>query len=486
MRRQNMKKFLTTFLAMLMVLSCFTMYACEDKGGTSTTEANAQESTEITTVATTEETTEEITTEETTVEETTEEVTTTEAVCAHDWIEATCLDPATCSLCGVTDGEALGHTGGLAACFKKAVCERCGKEYGKAGGHVYDAMVPAGEYMYSPATLDKCAVYYFSCSLCGRKGSKTFEYGLNVIDGALNDYLEVYRDGNDSESFLFFTDPHYISASSTAIWESPYTDDIDIMGKFYDASPATFTLCGGDWLRDSNTKESALDMMARIKGEMAENFDKYYLMVGNHDYNYQLKNDYGTIVASPHRFTPEEMADVWFEEYGKTYYTFKGENTKFYVFDSGTDWEHNQTTLNDCCHEQINWFLSELEANDDAHIALAPHIYIVTKTTVHPATREYTAISKAYNERGTYTFDGKTYDFSEKTGKVEFLIAGHGHYDFIDELNTIPVILTTTAMTSTFPTFDMIYVDYEERKLHAIRIGNGESRTMDLLPLGDE
>lgn len=35
-----------------------------------------------------------------------------EEVCEHDWADATCVDPKTCSACGVTEGEALGHAYG--------------------------------------------------------------------------------------------------------------------------------------------------------------------------------------------------------------------------------------------------------------------------------------------------------------------------------------------------------------------------------------
>ena len=44
---------------------------------------------------------------------TTEEVTTDGATeCAHQWVDATCTDPKTCQLCGVTEGAAKGHTEG--------------------------------------------------------------------------------------------------------------------------------------------------------------------------------------------------------------------------------------------------------------------------------------------------------------------------------------------------------------------------------------
>ena len=35
---------------------------------------------------------------------------TTKAPCEHDWVDATCTEPKTCSACGETEGAALGHT----------------------------------------------------------------------------------------------------------------------------------------------------------------------------------------------------------------------------------------------------------------------------------------------------------------------------------------------------------------------------------------
>ena len=34
----------------------------------------------------------------------------TPAPCTHEWVDATCTDPKTCTLCGATEGSALGHT----------------------------------------------------------------------------------------------------------------------------------------------------------------------------------------------------------------------------------------------------------------------------------------------------------------------------------------------------------------------------------------
>ena len=45
--------------------------------------------------------------------------------CNHEFTEATCEKPKTCTKCGVTDGEALGHNWVDATCEKAKHCTRC-------------------------------------------------------------------------------------------------------------------------------------------------------------------------------------------------------------------------------------------------------------------------------------------------------------------------------------------------------------------------
>ena len=58
------------------------------------------------------------------------ESTTTKAPCEHDWVDATCEAPKTCSVCGETEGEALGHTEETVA-GKDATCTESGMTDGK-------------------------------------------------------------------------------------------------------------------------------------------------------------------------------------------------------------------------------------------------------------------------------------------------------------------------------------------------------------------
>ena len=55
--------------------------------------------------------------------------------CYHRWDDATCTKPKTCSICGKTEGEALGHQWMDATCTEPQICSVCKETKGKALGH---------------------------------------------------------------------------------------------------------------------------------------------------------------------------------------------------------------------------------------------------------------------------------------------------------------------------------------------------------------
>lgn len=80
----------------------------------------------------------------------------------HQWIEADCINPETCSECGKTRGNALGHDFLDATCTEPQICVRCGEKQGKALGHNY------GEYIVSKeATCSAYGEKTATCSVCG-------------------------------------------------------------------------------------------------------------------------------------------------------------------------------------------------------------------------------------------------------------------------------------------------------------------------------
>ncbi len=71
----------------------------------------------------------------------------------HSWIEATCTTPKTCSACGATEGEALGHTWAEATCTEPKTCSVCGATEGEALGHTW-----AEATCTEPKTCSVCGV----------------------------------------------------------------------------------------------------------------------------------------------------------------------------------------------------------------------------------------------------------------------------------------------------------------------------------------
>ncbi len=73
--------------------------------------------------------------------------------CKHEWKDANCTEPKTCTLCNVTEGEAAGHKWLDATCTTPKVCKNCDAEDSKPLGHDWqDATTEA------PTTCSRCKV----------------------------------------------------------------------------------------------------------------------------------------------------------------------------------------------------------------------------------------------------------------------------------------------------------------------------------------
>lgn len=80
----------------------------------------------------------------------------------HDWLDANCTAPATCSRCGATEGEALGHNWLDATCTEPRTCSRCGATDGEALGH--DLVHHDGK---APTCTEDGWLDYDTCTRCG-------------------------------------------------------------------------------------------------------------------------------------------------------------------------------------------------------------------------------------------------------------------------------------------------------------------------------
>ena len=86
--------------------------------------------------------------------------------CSHQWEDATCISPRTCTVCGETEGEALGHDFSPASCVAPKTCTVCGETEGEALGH-----------NFSPASCVKPK----TCTICGETEGKALGHDFTFV-----------------------------------------------------------------------------------------------------------------------------------------------------------------------------------------------------------------------------------------------------------------------------------------------------------------
>ena len=277
-----------------------------------------------------------------------------------------------------------------------------------------------------------------------------------------------------AETFIFMTDPHLLGGSNV-FDEAQFKNYIGLLQKYYNMLPVDWMICGGDWLNNRDYQDAACWKLGYMDATMRKLFKHYYPVLGNHDTNYQ-----GVVSASDASrgdLTHQTLINLMFRSNKNTYYEWSGNNTRFFVFDTQTDWESSMDAFK---WTQINWFAESLLTNRDSHIIVLQHIYYTDGTSIAPMSTNIQAICGAFNRRTSVTLNGVTYDFSGVTGKIHCIIAGHSHFDAIDTAGNVPVWLTTNMRDGNTPTFDLMLVDYTAGKLKSIRVGTGSDREMTL------
>ena len=95
-------------------------------------------------------------------------------VADHDWNTTAWEKDATghwhkCNTAGCTEKNAFAtHSGGTATCTAKANCSVCGEPHGDLAAHDYTAQTKKPEALKSEGNCRDVAVYYYSCSACGK------------------------------------------------------------------------------------------------------------------------------------------------------------------------------------------------------------------------------------------------------------------------------------------------------------------------------
>lgn len=301
------------------------------------------------------------------------------------------------------------------------------------------------------------------------------------------EFSSLMKDKEKVESFLFFTDPHLLGGGGS-FDEDTFREHMNSLRSYYEATPTSFIACGGDWLNSRDSYDQACFKLGYLDGFMRNNFKNYYPVMANHDTNYQGVDETGasgrdeTGYGGKGELALSTQRNLLFREYGSAYYSFDGANTKFYVLDTGLDWQANMT---DYRWEQLAWLATKLTTDDSEHSAVLLHIVYdggASSGTVWNTqfTENLTSLLSAYNKKTNVTLNGVSYSFGNCKGCAEFVLGGHTHLDWNSVLNDIPLVATAQLICNNVLTFDLCMIDYDNRILRMVRVGSGENRDISL------
>lgn len=177
--------------------------------------------------------------------------------CKHEWVEATCDAPKTCSLCQEVEGEPLTHDWSEATCVEPSICTLCGETLGEPMGHlVIEQPVVAVE-----ATLEKLGELHYMCSRCDEIAKIEVAYYYDITDEELRLYDNVLNTYNSLKTIHLVPDSFKLIGATVQ----------DIGGKYRTTIYMSYKGLDGKTYKDYFWKDVNSKEIKAIFGE-----DNYY------------------------------------------------------------------------------------------------------------------------------------------------------------------------------------------------------------------
>lgn len=293
--------------------------------------------------------------------------------------------------------------------------------------------------------------------------------------------------GKNGDTFVFITDLH---------WEMNHRNSPALVKNIIDNTNVRLMLCGGD-LINTQQKDTAEKLIQGVV--KAFDFPTYplHMAFGNHDSNELNWGTSDELLAN--RFNTNEIfglmqkntsfANTYLSDTESNFYFDRDDSrTRFIFLDSGTSGAYGADAIPNLC--------TALDGTPDGyHIIIVQHWYLhgtsAETATLTSSAETLMAVVRQYNDRGSYTHSGITYDFASAGGQIVLMLGGHTHYDYIIEKDDsrnmagVPLVCTSddswrdrtaTAGTITEQCFDVITLDYTNRLIKCVRIGDGQDR----------
>lgn len=301
--------------------------------------------------------------------------------------------------------------------------------------------------------------------------------------------------GYNKSSFLFYSDAHLTSNSLM----SP-----KLLKHLYRNTGMTKTIFGGDAVDNEGDDYTTMRYLWEWHKQLKD-LPNHHSVVGNHDdgngegekrFNEQYV--YGFLLA------PEETPDIVRNDSGLYYYIDSpAEKTRYLYLDTGN------LDVNSLSTAQSNFIKSSLKSTPSGwHIVVIAHIwfmpdydaYYKPESGVTPDSMPIKGLSDTAKSvcEILNNYNNRADEFESCNAKVEFCIGGHVHVDFVGTTkydttnNGIPIVivetdsshkrnkLTNSESEGTNGSVNGIIANYNTRTLHVVRVGRGDSFTVDL------
>lgn len=249
--------------------------------------------------------------------------------CEHEWADANCVDPMTCTLCEKTEGQPLGHVWMAATCEEAKTCEVCGATEGEAKGHtMVDASCEEAKH----------------CETCNLTEGEAL--GHTWLD-ATTEVPQTCEVCAATEGERIITDPRFTTASTKDLqgkWclEVPLTGEMMDIDDFTGVAPVNFVLefgNAGDVGISVGVTDGFIDAMVAYSVDTtyaqlaAEGIDKETADIA-------FQQSYGMSIQE---YMKKEMEAVDFESLYATLFDAAGLGGVYYVEDgliyTGSSWD---------------------------------------------------------------------------------------------------------------------------------------------------
>ena len=294
---------------------------------------------------------------------------------------------------------------------------------------------------------------------------------------------KIANAGINGDAFIFITDIHY---------ETNTKHSEALIKHICKNTPISKVIHGGDLINSVGGAnwEPALEYMKNIIYKYSNwNFSTYFI-AGNHEFNNPGASTDPAYVAR--QLTREQLSSLLSNGHNNDcvydntsiafYWDDKKTKTRYFtchcIYSSGVDADSVKFVV-----ENLNTTPNDYDIILFTHNGFTHQWYLEAFRPIYDAFH-------AYINHSTFTYNGTTYDYSNKNGTIIGAFGGHYHMDgaFKSYANYILTTtdncnqenqessLTRTSGTITEQAFDVVIINKQLRKIQCVRIGAGEDR----------